>query len=166
MAWSFSHYAVHRWWHKLIEGYGTHAAIELKSFAAGEYYHHDIYDHDPYDPSRDVKKNFISFPRRFTTLAVILGSAAYTAGCWLVTDYWLVYGALMFVGSFGSMILDDFVHRRCQHGRVPTTRLGLWLRGYHKIHHQIHNRNYGFLTGIVWDLLLRSYVSPQSVHNQ
>lgn len=162
-AWSFSHYAIHRWWHKLIQNYDE--TTHHRFYVEGEFRHHDIYDHDPHDPARDTSLQYISFPRPMAIKAVFAGSILYALGSWLLGWPWPLAASLFFTACLGSMYLDDWVHRRFQHANTPQkSRLACWLYKYHRIHHDRHVCNYGFCTGIPWDLLMGSYVRPGSAN--
>ena len=65
-------------------------------------------------------------------------------------------------GLVGTYIGYEVLHRFA-HTRAPRTRYGRWLRKHH-FHHHFHapNMNHG-VTSPIWDMLLGSYETPQTI---
>ncbi len=144
--WSLSHNLGHRWWHNdMKRGLQTF-------YAHGEREHHRIYDRHgarTQQIAEDPKELFISFP-----LIVVGPVALLFVGAFGYLRGWS-HAWPFAVGLYGFMLLDHQLHilfHRRQH--LPGI-LG-WLQNMHKIHHATHDRNFFFVSGLVWDLLLRT----------
>ena len=154
--WSLGHNLGHRWWHdEMRKGMTTF-------YAHGEREHHRIYDphgQRVFQTGEDPKELFISFPLPIVAPVGLLLIALYG---WLRgwPHAWPFMAALYF-----SMVADHQLHILF-HKRL---RLGGWLGWFqrmHLMHHATHNRNYFFVSGLIWDLLfgtavLRSRDLPQ-----
>ena len=144
--WSLAHNLGHRWWHvEMREGKKTF-------YARGEREHHRVYDahgQREYHRREDPGELFISFP-----LAVVA-----PIGLVFVAGYGLLRGwprCLPFAAwMYGCMMMDHRLHILFHRsGRLPGV-LG-WFQQMHLIHHHTHRYNYFFVSGLVWDLLLRT----------
>ncbi len=151
--WSLSHNLGHRWWHdEMRNGKQTF-------YAHGEREHHRIYDRHgerSFQLAEDPNELFISFPLPVIALFGLLFVAGYA---WLRgTDPALVFA----LGLYASMILDHQLHRLF-HLRPGLGGILGWFQQMHLTHHATHNRNYFFVSGLVWDLLLGTAVLRKSV---
>jgi hypothetical protein len=158
ITWSLSHNLGHRWWH-----------VEMKAnmqtfYAHGEREHHRVYDNhtdSQFHQAEDPKELFISFPFPVVAAAALL----------LVAGFGYAMGwarAIPFaVGLYGFMLLDHQLHILFHRGAMMTGVLG-WFQRMHMIHHDTHNRNYFFVSGVLWDALFGTLgagsraVSPSS----
>lgn len=145
--WSLAHNLGHRWWHREMR----HGKQTF--YAHGEREHHRLYDRPDADTlaSEDPRELFISFPLPQVAAAALAPVLAYG---WLRT--WP--DALPFAAAlYASMVLDDYLHRRFHRERNLPGVLGR-LQHMHRVHHVTHDRNYFFLTGLLWDVLFRTAV--------
>ena len=144
--WSFAHNVGHRWWHdEMRKGKQTF-------YAHGEREHHRVYDgHDADEAAReDPRELFISFPYPVMAAVALLPVALYA---W----FFGAPAAIAFaVAMYASMTLDHLLHKRFhREERLPGV-LG-WFQQLHRTHHATHNRNYFFVTGLVWDVMFRTF---------
>jgi len=147
--WSLSHYVGHRWWHDdMKKGKQTF-------YAHGERQHHRLYDGDDraFMRSEDPQELFISFPYKHVATVAVIPVALYG---WLVG--WLPAAAFG-VAMYGSMTFDHQLHRLF-HRRDSLPGLLGRLREMHRVHHATHTANFFFVSGFVWDLLMRTVVFP------
>jgi hypothetical protein len=145
-AWSLGHNLGHRWWHDEMED------GKSSFYAHGEREHHRIYDRAgerQYQTAEDPKELFISFPLLIVGIAASVFVALYG---WL--SGWS--HALPFACTFyASMILDHQLHIQFhKETRLPGALAS--FRQMHLAHHATHNKNYFFVTGLVWDVMFRS----------
>jgi len=150
VTWSLVHNLGHRWWHHDMEkGVQTF-------YAHGEREHHRIYDQHgalAFQTQEDPRELFISFP--FVVVAPVASlfvlAYSYLPGWHHAAPYAL--------GLYASMLIDHRLHILF-HRTTQLPPALQRLRAMHMIHHATHNRNYFFVTGYVWDLLLRTAVPP------
>lgn len=141
--WSMGHNLGHRWWHDdMKQG-------KKNFYAHGESEHHRIYDRHgevSFQRAEDPRERFISFP------VAIVGSA----GALLVIGYGFVFGwgnaGAFALGFGGFMFLDHQVHKLF-HRKSRIGGIVGWFQQLHMVHHQTHNSNFFFVSGILWDLL-------------
>jgi sterol desaturase/sphingolipid hydroxylase (fatty acid hydroxylase superfamily) len=135
LVWSFGHYWGHRWFHWRMKRGSRAGVIE------GEYLHHEHYD--TYPPKPDPGGRHATFP--YSILLAI--NLAYVAIAWY---FFGPATALLFCfGLNGAMAVDDFVHF-LDHGSI-------WKSNRHRLHHSTHACNYAFWTGVIWDVIFRTY---------
>lgn len=136
--WSFSHFYMHKRWHKDIlnrkPGLATH----------GESEHHRCYDKDEGSHLRDPFKALASFPYPF-----ILAQVALLCTWYGITFGWL-QGLSFFTTAFLSMTIDDRLHKLWHNGKDWGGFMG-HLQKLHQIHHTTHKNNYSFFSGLIWD---------------
>jgi hypothetical protein len=151
LAWSLGHNLGHRWWHdEMKRGMQTF-------YAHGEREHHRIYDEHgatDFQQSVDPKELFISFPLSLVAVAGLLFVAVFG---WLRGwEHAVPFAA----GVYTFMVLDHqlhiLFHKRPQMGGI----LG-WFQQMHMLHHSTHNRNYFFVSGLLWDVLFRTVENPR-----
>jgi sterol desaturase/sphingolipid hydroxylase (fatty acid hydroxylase superfamily) len=130
LVWSLSHYITHRTMHYGISKGWRKGPID------GEYMHHDRHD-----ANQSFDTVFASFPLEG---ALVIG---------VLPLYWMPAGWCW--GVCVSAVIDDLTHRMYHYRRLPIPLR--WFRGLHGIHHRDHDRNYAFVTGIVWDMLLGTF---------
>jgi hypothetical protein len=144
--WSLAHNLGHRWWHdEMVKGKKTF-------YAHGEREHHRLYDsHDLEEAAAaDPRELFISFPYPIVAAVALIPVAGYA---WAFG----VSPAISFaVALYASMTLDHLLHKQF-HKREQLHGLMGWLQQLHLTHHSTHNRNYFFVTGMVWDVLFRTF---------
>jgi hypothetical protein len=144
--WSLAHNLGHRWWHdEMRKGKQTF-------YAHGEREHHRLYDrHDQaHAAAEDPRELFISFPYPIVAAIALLPVAAYA---------WLrgMPAAIPFaLALYGSMTLDHLLHKLF-HRRAHLQGVLGWFQRLHLTHHATHNRNYFFVTGLVWDVAFRTF---------
>lgn len=143
IAWSLSHYLLHRVWHKSI----LDNKYDVSSH--GESEHHRCYDNIINSATLDPHKIFISFPYLFILPQVALISS------WYGFIFGLSAGASFFASAFISMTLDDQAHR-IWHSSKKLGPIMSYFKNLHNLHHTTHKNNFSFITGIIWDLLFRS----------
>jgi len=149
--WSLAHNLGHRWWHNDMErGRKTF-------YAHGEREHHRIYDrhgdaelHLAEDPS----ELFISFP--FAVVSPVALVFVATFGWLRGWPHALPFGG----GLYFFMLLDHRLHILFHRSAALPGALG-WLQQMHLIHHRTHNRNFFFVSGLVWDVLLGTAATPK-----
>jgi hypothetical protein len=148
--WSLGHNLGHRWWHQEMKrGMQTF-------YAHGERQHHVVYDRHgetEFQRSVDPKELFISFPLPLVATAGLLFVAGF--GYLRGWDHVLAFSA----GLYTFMVLDHQLHI-IFHKRSGLTGLLGWFQRMHLIHHATHNRNFFFVSGIVWDVLFRTAATP------
>lgn len=146
LVWSLAHNLGHRWWHDEMRSGKT------TFYAKGEREHHRIYDRHgarALQLREDPSELFISFP-----LPVI---AAF-ASIFVLLYGWLCGFAHMWpFGSalYGSMLIDHRLHILFHR----TTRLPgpfAWFQRMHMRHHATHDRNFFFVSGLLWDLMFNT----------
>jgi hypothetical protein len=144
--WSLAHNLGHRWWHdEMRKGKKTF-------YAHGEREHHRLYDsHDLKEAAaEDPNELFISFPYPIVAAVALVPIAVYT----LILG---VSAAIPFaVALYGSMTVDHLLHKQF-HKREHLHGVLGWFQQLHMTHHATHNRNYFFVTGLVWDVLFRTF---------
>jgi len=142
--WSLAHNLGHRWWHNDMK------AGRQTFYAHGEREHHRIYDRHGdtgFHTDQDPRELFISFPFAVVGPVALLFVAAYGYLCgWQDA---VPYAA----GLYVFMLLDHRLHILFH--RTPSLP-GVfgWLQRMHMVHHQTHTRNFFFVSGLVWDVLL------------
>ncbi len=146
--WSLSHNLGHRWWHnEMKRGLQTF-------YAHGEREHHRIYDgpvERPRQIADDPKELFISFPLIVIAPVGLLVAAAY--GYFRGWTHAIPFGAAM----YAVMILDHRLH--IQFHKIPHLNGALgWFQKMHMVHHATHTTNFFFVSGLLWDVLLRTAV--------
>ena len=141
--WSLGHNLGHRWWHdEMKRGKNTF-------YAHGERQHHHIYDghgQTEFQQSVDPKELFISFPLLLVAAAGLLFVAGY--GYFRGWTHSLPFA----ISLYASMVADHQLHILF-HKRPKLHGLLGWFQQMHLVHHATHNRNYFFVSGLVWDLL-------------
>jgi len=154
--WSLAHNLGHRWWHNdMRRGRQTF-------YAHGERQHHRIYDQHGnrgFQLGEDPGELFISFPF-FVVAPVALAFVA-------------VYGYLRgwpdafpyAAGLYFFMLLDHRLHILFHRAAKLPGLLG-WFQQMHLVHHQTHNSNFFFVSGLVWDLLLGTAVVSVQTQQQ
>lgn len=152
-AWSLAHNLGHRWWHHdMKRGVQTF-------YAHGEREHHRIYDRHgatDFHAQEDPRELFISFP----FIVVAPAALMLVAGFGALAGWW---HALPFAcGLYASMIVDHRLHIQFHRATPLSPRLER-LRAMHMLHHATHDRNFFFVTGYVWDWLLRTVSHPDRV---
>ena len=141
--WSLGHNLGHRWWHdEMRKGKTTF-------YAHGEREHHRVYDphgERAFQIGEDPKELFISFPLPIIAPVGLLFVALYG---WLRgwPHAWPFAGAL-----YVSMVLDHQLHILFHKYARLDGLLG-WFQRMHLTHHATHNRNYFFVSGLLWDVL-------------
>jgi hypothetical protein len=144
--WSLAHNVGHRWWHdEMRKGKQTF-------YAHGEREHHRLYDtHDLTTAgAEDPNELFISFPYPIVAAIALVPIGLYA---WIFG----VPAAVPFaVALYASMTLDHLLHKQF-HKREHLPGVRGWFQRLHMTHHATHNRNYFFVTGLVWDLLFRTF---------
>jgi hypothetical protein len=146
LAWSIGHNLGHRWWHHDMEkGNQTF-------YAHGESEHHRIYDghvERVFQQAQDPKELFISFP------LPVVGAL----GLILTAIFGMLFGRMNAIpfgaGLLGFMVLDHQLHILFH--KIPRLHgvLG-WFQRLHLIHHATHDSNFFFVSGIIWDVLLKT----------
>ena len=144
--WSLAHNLGHRWWHdEMRKGKQTF-------YAHGEREHHRVYDAGiprDFQVAEDPKELFISFP--FVVVAPV--------GLVFVALYGFLRGwphSLPFAfWMYSCMLMDHQLHILFHKGGRLTGVLG-WFQQMHIIHHTTHRDNYFFVSGLVWDIILRT----------
>jgi len=144
--WSLAHNLGHRWWHNdMAKGRQTF-------YAHGERQHHRIYDRHGdtgFHHEEDPRELFISFPFPLVGPVALLFVAAY--GYLRGWDRAAPYAA----GLYFFMLLDHRLHILFHRtARLPGI-LGR-LQQMHQIHHQTHDRNFFFVSGLIWDCLFNT----------
>ena len=145
--WSLAHNLGHRWWHQEMR----HGKQTF--YAHGEREHHRLYDRPDATTlgAEDPRELFISFPLPFVAA---LGVGPVLAYGWLTS--WP--SAVPFAAAmYGSMVLDDYLHRRFHREPHLPGVLGR-LQRMHQVHHATHDRNFFFMTGLLWDVLFGTAV--------
>jgi hypothetical protein len=152
--WSLAHNLGHRWWHNdMRRGRQTF-------YAHGERQHHRIYDRQfdrAWHSDEDPRELFISFP-----FFVVAPVALLFVGAWGSLRGWnhaLPYA----IGLYFFMLLDHRLHILFHRSRSLPGALG-WFQQMHILHHQTHDSNFFFVSGLVWDLLFgtaRTHVQSQ-----
>jgi hypothetical protein len=145
-AWSLGHNLGHRWRHDEMD------KGKITFYAHGEREHHRIYDEawvNGRQAAEDPKELFISFP------LLVVGPLASL----FVALYGWLSGwphAMPFAGSlYASMVLDHRLHIVFHKETRPPGILA-WLQRMHRLHHATHDKNYFFVTGLLWDVIFRS----------
>lgn len=144
----------HRWWHdEMKKGSQTF-------YSYGEREHHRIYDGHgqfAFQHNEDPHELFMSFP--FTIVAAI--------GLIFVALYgWLLgwpHSMGFAAGLYFFMLLDHRLHLLFH--RTP--QLGGILGRFqtmHLIHHATHRNNFFFVSGILWDMLFRTFETTLPAH--
>jgi len=123
-------------------------------YAHGEREHHRLYDTHNLEAAHaeDPRELFISFPYPIVAAIALLPIGLYA---------W-IFGrpaAIPFgIAVYASMTLDHLLHKQFhKHPNLPGV-VG-WVQQMHMTHHATHNRNYFFVTGLVWDVLFRTFRS-------
>jgi len=123
-------------------------------YAHGEREHHRLYDTHNLEAAHaeDPRELFISFPYPIVAAIALLPIGLYA---------W-IFGrpaAIPFgIAVYASMTLDHLLHKQFhKHPNLPGV-VG-WFQQMHMTHHATHNRNYFFVTGLVWDVLFRTFRS-------
>lgn len=151
LVWSLGHNLGHRWWHNdMRKGKQTF-------YAHGERQHHVIYDdHGAFaqQAAVDPKELFISFPLPFVGAVGLLFVALYGwalgwGHCWGFS-----------VSLLGFMTLDHQLHIQFHKRERMTGWMGRFQR-MHMVHHATHDRNFFFVSGVVWDYLLGTAVTEE-----
>jgi hypothetical protein len=142
--WSLAHNLGHRWWHNDMKR-------GLKTFYAhGERQHHAIYDRPgarAEQIAEDPRELFISFPFFVVAPVALMFVAAWgSLRGW--THAW-PYSA----GLYFFMLLDHRLHVLFHRVDQLPGILGR-LQQMHRIHHATHTRNFFFVSGLIWDVLL------------
>lgn len=146
--WSFAHNVGHRWWHdEMRKGKQTF-------YAHGEREHHRLYDTHDLDAAHaeDPRELFISFPYPIVAAIALLPIGLYA---WIFGRPAAIPFA---IALYASMTLDHLLHKQF-HKRPGLPGLLGWFQQMHMTHHATHNRNYFFVTGLVWDVLFRTFRS-------
>jgi hypothetical protein len=147
--WSFAHNVGHRWWHdEMRKGKKTF-------YAHGEREHHRLYDTHNLETAavEDPNELFISFPYPIVAAIALIPIAIYA----LIVG---VASAIPFAGAlYASMTLDHLLHKQF-HKREHLPGVLGWFQQLHMTHHATHNRNYFFVTGLLWDILFRTFRRP------
>jgi hypothetical protein len=150
--WSFAHNVGHRWWHdEMRKGKKTF-------YAHGEREHHRLYDSHDLEAAaaEDPRELFISFPYPVVAAMALVPIAIYA----------MIFGvaaAIPFaVALYASMTLDHLLHKQF-HKREHLPGVLGWFQQLHMTHHATHNRNYFFVTGLVWDVLFRTFRSRRQL---
>jgi hypothetical protein len=148
--WSLSHNLGHRWWHADMKKGRT------TFYAHGEREHHRIYDahrDSEFHSAEDPRELFISFPFLVVAPAALIFVAAYG---WLVGwDHVWIFAAAMYL----CMLLDHRLHILFHKYKQLPGILGK-LQEMHRAHHATHDRNFFFVSGVVWDALFRTVAFP------
>jgi hypothetical protein len=143
-AWSLGHNLGHRWWHEeMRRGMETF-------YAHGERQHHVVYDRHAeteLQRSLDPNEDFISFPLLIVAPAGLL----FVAGFGYLRGW--IHALPFALGLYFFMVLDHQIHIVFHKKEKLSGVLG-WFQRLHLVHHATHNRNFFFMSGIVWDLLL------------
>ena len=141
--WSLGHNLGNRWWHdEMKRGLNTF-------YAHGERQHHVVYDRHcetEYQKSADPTELFISFPLLLVAAAGLLFVAAfgYLRG-------WS-HAVPFAIGLYVFMTLDHQLHILF-HKKPKLNGILGWFQTMHLTHHATHNRNFFFVSGLVWDVL-------------
>lgn len=141
--WSLGHNLGHRWWHDEMQKGKT------TFYAHGEREHHRVYDRHgehEYQVAEDPKELFISFP-----LLIVAGVASLAVALYVWLAGWS-HGLTFAAGLYMSMVLDHQLHVLFHKKPDLPGALG-WLQRMHLTHHETHNRNYFFVSGLLWDVL-------------
>jgi hypothetical protein len=148
--WSLAHNLGHRWWHNDMKR-GVEAF-----YAHGERQHHRIYDREgdaAYQHAEDPRELFISFPFLVVGPVALVFVAAYG---WLRGwSHALPYAA----GLYFFMLLDHRLHILFHRSHKLPGILG-WFQDMHRIHHATHAKNFFFVSGLIWDVLLGTVSAP------
>jgi len=151
--WSLAHNLGHRWWHNdMRKGRQTF-------YAHGERQHHRIYDRDGdhgFHHDEDPRELFISFPFFVVGPVALLFVWAYAS--LMGWSRAIPFGA----GLYFFMLLDHRLHILFHRTANLPGVLG-WFQQMHRIHHQTHTRNFFFVSGLVWDLILGTAVTHSPV---
>ena len=146
--WSLGHNLGHRWWHdEMRKGKQTF-------YAHGEREHHRVYDRHGeavFRAAQDPRELFISFPLPIVGAAGLLFVVLYG---WLLG--WAHAGPFA-AALYVAMVLDHQLHILF-HKRARLEGILGWFQRMHFVHHQVHNRNFFFVSGLVWDVLFRTAV--------
>lgn len=123
-------------------------------YAHGERQHHHIYDgHGETDRQHavDPRELFISFPLPLIAAAGLAFVAAYG---WLRGwEHTVPFAA----GLYLFMVMDHQLHVLFHKAQALGGILG-WFQRMHMVHHSTHNRNYFFVSGLLWDMAFRTAV--------
>ena len=142
--WSLAHNLGHRWWHEEMKrGMETF-------YAHGERQHHAVYDRHgatEFQRSLDPKELFISFPLPVVAPVGLL----FVAGFGYVRGW--IHALPFALALYTFMILDHQLHILF-HKRAKLGGLLGWFQSMHLVHHATHDRNYFFVSGLLWDVLL------------
>ena len=147
-AWSLGHNLGHRWWHdEMRKGTKTF-------YSHGEREHHRIYDSHgqrAFHIDEDPAESFISFPLFLVAPVGLLLVALYG---WLRgwPHSWPFAAALYF-----SMVIDHQLHILF-HKKARLNGVLGWFQRMHLTHHALHNRNFFFVSGLIWDVLMGTAV--------
>ena len=121
-------------------------------YAHGEREHHRVYDaHDQreFEIAEDPRELFISFPVGVVAPIGLLFVAAY--GLLRGWSHCVPFGIWM----YSCMLIDHRVHILFHRVHRLPGILG-WFQDMHLTHHRTHRHNYFFVSGLLWDLLLRT----------
>jgi sterol desaturase/sphingolipid hydroxylase (fatty acid hydroxylase superfamily) len=138
LVWSFTEYALHRF---LFHWEPASRAMEQFVFVLHGN-HHD----QPNDPLRNLMPPIVSLP---------VGGAIWAAMVALVGPG----GSWMFLGFMSGYVAYDLVHYAC-HQWPMKGRLARALKTHHMRHHHLKQDGNYAITGMVWDRLFRTRLSP------
>jgi len=132
--------------------------LKRSSPIEGEMLHHEYYD-NPKNATKDIYDFFMSFD--FGLTAMIAATIAVVIS-FFVNPLWVLMFLFVFLVCMG---IDDFVHRviHIEEYNEPIDKMKgklQFLKGVHRLHHKYHDCNFAFCLGIIWDIIFRTYRSP------
>jgi len=127
-------------------------------YAHGEREHHRLYDTHDLETAHaeDPRELFISFPYPVVAAIADLPIGLYA---WLFGRPAAIPFA---IAVYASMTLDHLLHKQF-HKRPGLPGVLGWFQQLHMTHHATHNRNYFFVTGLVWDVLFRTFRTGRGI---
>jgi len=136
LLWTFSEYIIHRY----IFHYEPKTELGKKVHFLAHGVHHDY----PRDPMRLVMPPALSLPLAFAVYAIftaVLGSA---------------YTPAFFAGYVFGYLSYDIIHYATHHFSLRGSKVGLWLKHYHALHHY-EDQEYTFgVSSPLWDYVFRT----------
>jgi dihydroceramide fatty acyl 2-hydroxylase len=139
LAWTLTEYSVHR--------YLFHLDLPGETGARIHFLIHGVHHDHPKDPSRLVMPPLMSIP--------VIGLT------WVGASW--VFGAPLkyppMAGYLLGMVIYDELHYHL-HCRRPGTRIGVWLRRIHMLHHFRHPESHFGVSAPYWDYLFGTGARP------
>jgi hypothetical protein len=166
VGWSLTHYSLHRVYHWAVTSNSRGSGF-VKWVIDGEELHHVIYDDRPPDIAQDPRSRSVTFPIALAYTLFIPAIGIY---------YWQLGLRPALCLAFGMIVtahIDDQTHKRSHPRRDSSAyRTGNFFQRLHDTHHdsfwhlrqtgtgKVHN--YGFCTGIIWDMVFGTWQSPEA----